>query len=249
MEEGSTKAEARRPVGSLRAWISRLAETDRLAIALPERDLRFEIAAISKRLDGIKATLFPHPGGHAIPIVSGIVSSRAWIAEAMGVAPGDVLECYGRAASSPIPCNEVATGACQEIVHEDVDLTRLLPVPTHNEFDSGPYITAGLLILRNPKTGHQNVSIHRCQVSGPREIGILLLPRHALAFFDAAEAEGVALEMALVVGVDPLTLLASQAIAPIDQDELEIAGALHGRARRNIAGTHRRALRGHACAA
>ena len=30
-----------------------------------------------------------------------------------------------------------------------------------------------------------------------------------------------------MVGVDPLTLLASQAIAPIDTDELEIAGALH----------------------
>src|SRR6201990_1972602 len=40
---------------------------------------------------------------------------------------------------------------------------------------------------------------------------------------------GVAFEAAIVVGVDPLTLLASQAIAPIDTDELEIAGALHRR--------------------
>jgi 2,5-furandicarboxylate decarboxylase 1 len=32
----------------------------------------------------------------------------------------------------------------------------------------------------------------------------------------------------VVIGVDPLTLLASQAIAPLDHDELEIAGALHG---------------------
>ncbi|MBM3607222.1 MAG: UbiD family decarboxylase, partial [Alphaproteobacteria bacterium] len=31
------------------------------------------------------------------------------------------------------------------------------------------------------------------------------------------------------IGIDPLTLLASQAILPIDHDELEIAGALHGK--------------------
>jgi 2,5-furandicarboxylate decarboxylase 1 len=32
----------------------------------------------------------------------------------------------------------------------------------------------------------------------------------------------------VVIGVDPLTLLASQAVVPVDCDELEIAGALHG---------------------
>src|SRR6516164_8674387 len=42
-------------------------------------------------------------------------------------------------------------------------------------------------------------------------------------------AGGRPLEAAIVVGIDPLTLLASQAIAPIDVDELEIAGALHRR--------------------
>jgi 2,5-furandicarboxylate decarboxylase 1 len=110
-----------------------------------------------------------------------------------------------------------------------VDLAHLLPLPTHNEHDSGPYITAGLMITRNPRTGRQNVSIHRCQLSGPNRLGLLLLPRHAHMFFETAEQAGGALAAAIVVGVDPLTLLASQAIAPIDLDELEIAGALHRR--------------------
>jgi 2,5-furandicarboxylate decarboxylase 1 len=117
----------------------------------------------------------------------------------------------------------------QDSVHRDVDLARLLPLPTHNEHDSGPYITAGLMITRNPRTGIQNVSIHRCQLSGPNRLGVLLLPRHTHMFFDMAEAAGSPLDAAIVIGVDPLTLLASQAIAPIDTDELEIAGALHGR--------------------
>jgi 2,5-furandicarboxylate decarboxylase 1 len=42
-----------------------------------------------------------------------------------------------------------------------------------------------------------------------------------------AEQAGQPLDAAIVIGVDPLTLLASQAIVPIDHDELEIAGALH----------------------
>jgi 2,5-furandicarboxylate decarboxylase 1 len=44
-----------------------------------------------------------------------------------------------------------------------------------------------------------------------------------------AENAGKDLPIAIVVGVDPLTLLASQAIMPVDCDELEIAGALHDR--------------------
>ena len=43
-----------------------------------------------------------------------------------------------------------------------------------------------------------------------------------------AERGGQPLDVAIVIGVDPLTLLSSQAIAPIDFDELTIAGALHG---------------------
>ena len=59
---------------------------------------------------------------------------------------------------------------------------------------------------------------------------MLLLPRHTYVFFDMAEQSGEPLDAAIVVGIDPLTLLASQAIAPLDFDELEIAGALQGRA-------------------
>jgi len=51
----------------------------------PGTALRFELAAIAKRLDGYKATLFPRPDNHTMPVLSGLVSDRQWIAEAMGV--------------------------------------------------------------------------------------------------------------------------------------------------------------------
>jgi 2,5-furandicarboxylate decarboxylase 1 len=217
------------PITSLRAWLDHLAAHDRLAVMRSGIGLRFELAAIAKRLDGERATLFPKPDGHAMPVVSGLVSNRAWIADAMGVGAEQVLARFQHAALNPLPWTQVKSGPAQEILHREVDLARLLPLPVHNEFDSAPYLTAGLLIARNPRTGVQNVSIHRCQLSGRNRLGVLLLPRHAHMFFEMAERDGAPLDVAIVVGVDPLTLLASQAIAPIDCDELTIAGALHGK--------------------
>src|SRR3979411_3323792 len=217
------------PVRSLRDWLDHLGARDRLVVVKPGTGLRVELAAVAKRLDGLRATLFPRPSGHSIPVVSGLVSNRDWMAEAMGVEPKEVLARFQDAALNPIPWRGTASAPAQEVVHRQVDLPRLLPLPVHNEHDSGPYVTAGLMITRNPRTGQQNVSIHRCQLSGPSRLGVLLLPRHAHMFFEMAEEGGKVLEAAIVVGIEPLTFLASQAVASIDVDELEIAGALHRR--------------------
>ena len=219
---------AGRPITRLRDWLDHLAGHGRLAVARPGAALDFEVAAIAKRLDGTKATLFPSPSRHPVPVVSGLISDRGWMADAMGVPAGKVIERFQSAALSPIPWRQVKSAPAQEIVHRNVELKRLMPIPTHNEFDSGPYITAGLLISRNPKTGIQNVTIHRLQLIEPNRLGVLLLPRHTLAFFQMAEAAGHDLDIAIAVGVDPLTLLSSQAILSLDADELEVAGALHG---------------------
>lgn len=217
-----------RPFTQLRDWLDHLAATNRLAVVKPGRNLRFEVAAIAKRLDGERATFFPNPG-HPVPVISGLVSSRRWMAEAFGVSEGQLLQRFQQAVLNPLPCNEVKGGPVQEVVHRDVDLERLLPLPIHNEHDSGPYVTAGLVISRNPKTGQQNVTIHRMQLNGPDKLGILMLPRHTLAYYRMAEETGTDLPVTIVIGVDPITLLCSQAIVPLDFDEMTIAGALHGR--------------------
>ena len=213
----------------LRDWLRLLVASDRLAVAQKGLSLIDELAAIAKKLENERAVLFPEPGGHAIPVVANLFADRSWIADALGVPPAKLLPTFQNAVRQPLPWVEVVTAPAQEVVHEKVDLLKQLPIPKHNEHDSGPYITAALLIARNPKTGIQNVSIHRCQVSGPDRIGVLLLPRHTLHYFRMAEEAGEGLEIALVIGVHPACILASQAIAALDVDEMEIAGALLGR--------------------
>ena len=213
----------------LRSWLQQLAATDRLAVARAGVSLIDELAAVSKRLENDSAVLFPSPDHHPIPVVANIFVDRSWVADSLGIPTDQLLSHFQEAVRNPLPWVEVKNAAAQEVVHREVDLLKQLPIPKHNEHDSGPYITAALLIARNPKTGVQNVSIHRCQVSGPDRIGVLLLPRHTLHYFKMAEQAGEALEIALVIGVHPACILASQAIAAVDEDEMEIAGALLGR--------------------
>lgn len=211
----------------LRDWLLRLESDGRLAMMRTGIDLQFELAGIANRNDGVRASVFPQPSSHAGTVISGLLSDRDWMAEVLGVEPSELLSHYQHASSNPLEPVVIEKASCQEVVHEDnIDLTQILPIPTHNEHDSGAYITAGLLICKNPKTGVQNVAILRLQLSGPKELGVLILPRHTLAYFAAAEADGDDLDVAVVIGSSPACLMASQAIAPIDFDELGIAGAL-----------------------
>src|SRR5436190_3978587 len=98
---------APQPVRSLRDWLDHLAAHDRLAVLKPNVGLKFEIAAYAKRLDGQRATVFPRPDGHPIPVVSGLVSDRGWMAEAMGVEPSEMLTRFQDAAENPLPWQEV----------------------------------------------------------------------------------------------------------------------------------------------
>ena len=63
---------------------------------------------------------------------------------------------------------------------------------------AGPlYIKAGRLFDGLSESYKQNVTIHRCQVNGPNRLGVLLLPRHTLTFFQMAEEAGQPLDAAI----------------------------------------------------
>ena len=177
------------PVGaSLRGWLDHLQRSGRLTLTNPDVDLRFGVAGVANRLDGISSSVFPAPGGHPVQIVSGLLSQRSWMAEAAGVEQSELITRFEDACLNPVPSEETSH-ARDSSSSTSVDLEKQLPIPTHNEHDHGAYITAGLLIARRPDTGVQNVSIHRLQVSGPNRLGALLLPRHTLAFFADKERE------------------------------------------------------------
>ncbi|PFN99403.1 3-octaprenyl-4-hydroxybenzoate carboxy-lyase [Bacillus sp. AFS076308] len=216
---------------TFRTWLKHLQTEGRLAVINRNVSLQYEIAAVSKKLDGKKATYFTNVEDYSIPVVSGICSSREDFAEALETDQYGIIHKFNEAVASPTPCrlvNDAEAPVKENIILGDIDLMKLLPIPVHHEKDSGNYITAGLFIVRDPETRKQNVAIHRLQVSGKDKLGVLLLPRHTFHLFKEAEEAGRALECAIAIGVDPVTLLASQASTPYGVDELEIAGSLRG---------------------
>src|ERR1700722_2776098 len=115
---------------TLRDWLAHLARTDRLATIDEPVALEHELAAIAKHLDGEQAAFFTKPAGHDIPVVSGFMSKRAWIAEAMGVAESQLLARFREAAGQPIASKVLPRDAapCQQVVlTKDIDLRALLP--------------------------------------------------------------------------------------------------------------------------
>lgn len=96
------------PGATLRGWLDHLQSTQRLTLVEAGTPLRFGVAAVANRLDGQSASLFLAPDQHEIPVVSGLLSDRLWMAEAMGVKPAEVLNRFQEASLNPIAGEEVA---------------------------------------------------------------------------------------------------------------------------------------------
>ena len=92
----------------MRQWLARLQDSGRLAVIREGVGLKHSLAAIAKRLDGRQASYFPNAGGMGLPVVSGFMSRRAWIAEAMGVTESALLAAFSKAAGNPVPWKEVS---------------------------------------------------------------------------------------------------------------------------------------------
>ncbi len=214
---------------SMREWMGILEEQGRLKHVKREVSTEYEIAAVGKKACGKYAVVFDNPKGSNMPVVTGLTGSREFFSKALNVPISELAPHFERAQANPMECRiiEKSLAPVKEVITEDVDLTKL-PIPVHHEKDSGSYITAGVLVAKNPETGEKNVSIHRLQVTDKNHLGILILPRHLMHFHRIAEKKNQPLEIAIVIGCDPITMLSSQALTPIGQDEFCIASALYG---------------------
>lgn len=162
-------------------------------------------------------------------IVGNVLGTRRRVALALGVSEDKLGTEYFQRKDIGLPPTEVEDGPVKEtIITEGIDLTTTVPVLTHHEGDVGPYITAGLCIARDKKSGRYHMGIHRLQVKGPRRLGILLANPPLSTYFSTAEACGEPLNVAIAIGVDPALLLAAVTRASRGLDKLNIAGGLRG---------------------
>ncbi len=229
----------KRPYADLREYLAVLEQNGKLKRITKAVDKDWEIAAVGRvNFQSVAeeqrcALLFENVQGFDIPVTFGVLGgSRSIYALALqcnGI--DDIADAWTRALRAPIAAVEERTGAVQEKVFlgEDANLLSI-PVPTWTiEHDPGPYLTAPFIITKDPETGIQNIGTYRCQIKGPRKIGLFIAHvQHGRNHVEMHNQLNQPTPVAIVLGADPSIGLCSVAKIPYGVDELSVAGALRG---------------------
>src|SRR5437762_1704405 len=174
--------------------------------------------------------LFEKIVGADMPVVANVVASRRALAWALGVPESGLALEYARRIKDTIKPNVVAGAAFRErvLTGADVDLRRL-PIPTYFPGDAGRYLTAGMLVARDPGTGVETEGYHRFQLKGRDRMGVSLHSRRRMFEYQRrAEARGQPLPCAIALGLHPLVSMGSLAYPPADVGKFEVVGGLLG---------------------
>ncbi len=218
-----------------RTALRRMAERGRLRAYVPAADPTLEIASIMKAFDNDDAAiLFGDVTGFDVPVVGNVLSNRLNCEAAFGCDFRAIRDFIGRAMAAPRPPVLVERAPAQEQVHRSgFDITAALPALTHTPEDAGRFITAGVVIARDPDTGVYNASYHRIQLLGPSRTAIRLdFGRHLRLAWERAKQKGQHLPIAICIGTDIALQYAAATMGsqmPEHADEIAAAGGLCGR--------------------
>ena len=234
----------------LRAWLAHLEREGELVRVRAQVDPHLEITEIVDRTvrAGGPALLFERPRGSEVPLLINQFGTERRMCMAFGVERlddiaarlSDLLEMQppeGLAAklrglktlksladSRP---KTVKSGPCQEIVLRGDDATLdALPIQTCWPGDAAPFITLPAVITRDPRDGRRNVGMYRLQKLGPRATA-MHWQIHKDGRADYLFTDG-RMEVAVALGLDPITAYSASAPLPKHIDELMMAGFLNG---------------------
>ena len=218
----------------LRSALERMAESGRLSAFTAPIDTHLAVAGALKKYDGGPALMFTAVNGYDIPVIGNLLCCQLNCEAAFDLNFRGIRDAVGRALSAPIPPVVVAKAAAQENVRtEGIDIAATLPVLFHTAEDAGRFITAGVVIVRDPETGIYNASYHRLQLVGPNRTAIKLdYGRHLRLAFERAKRAGRPLPIAVCIGTDlalQYTAATMGSQMPENADELAAAGGFCGR--------------------
>jgi 2,5-furandicarboxylate decarboxylase 1 len=201
-------------------------EKDFKVIEIEEQiSTKYEVSNILKNYDK-EIVIFKNIKESDMGIVSGICNTREKIASSISANVSEITSRIIEATENPTKIENIDKTSKNFQTSMNADLTKL-PVPTFYKKDGGAYITAGVIIAKDPETGVRNASIHRMLVKDKDKLGVRIVPRNLYTYYKKAEELDKPLEIAISIGMNPATLLASCTSIPITADELEVANTFH----------------------
>lgn len=214
----------------LRAALSELEEKQYLETCYVEVDPKYELGAVLKYFNNEKPILFNKVKGSPNSAVGGLFGDRDIYYEMMNTTKDERITQLMNAVANPKPFKRLNKGPIMEnIITRNIDIERMFPVPTFHGEDSSSFITAGVVVVKDPETEKYSTSVRRLQVNARDELSILIASPLATEQFIHFENQNKPLEVAIILGYDYPFLLASQiSTATYGVDKYEVDSALRG---------------------
>jgi len=210
----------------LRNYISQIKKSKDLKTVKTKVSTKFEIAGITAKVDGSHAVLFENIKESNFRLVANLVGTRKRFALAVRGTEDNIHEKVISAIKKTKQPKIISSGKFMENKSKNLFS---LPIVTHFEKESGPFITSSIAYAKNPETGKQNSSFHRFMPIDKTHFSIRMVEgRHLHRCFVDAKEHGEDLKIAITVGVHPAISIAGAYQAEWGKDEIDIANSLLG---------------------
>ena len=168
--------------------------------------------------------------GTEFPLICGVYSDRKKALLAFQADENTILQKILDGLDNPIkPVLVNGNAPCHEVVTtDDIDINRF-PIPTYSPKDGGPYITAGIVVSKDPETGVPDIGHYRFLILGKDTFSFSAQPFHRFGKNLAkCQRMGITPRAALIIGVDPVLAYTCQVQVHDQTNDWEIAGGFRG---------------------
>jgi len=208
----------------LRNYISLIKKSGDLKIIKKPVSTKYEIAGITAKVDGSFAVLFENIKESKFNLIANLVGTRKRFSQAIGSDETKIHEKVISAIKKAKPPTVTSSGKFMENKSKNISQ---IPIVTHFEKESGPFITSSIIYVKNPETGKQNSSFHRMMPIDNNHFSIRMVEgRHLHQCFTDAKEHREDLKIAITIGVHPAVSIAGAYQAEWGEDEINIANSL-----------------------
>ncbi|MGC8505613.1 MAG: menaquinone biosynthesis decarboxylase [Thermoplasmata archaeon] len=232
----------------LHDYIEYLSKKNDLVVIEDEVNPDLELTHIlseEERIGKGRTLFFKNVKGSSIPAVGNIFSTQEKMDTILGEKPYDIGERLSNLVRPPdsnesmisrgIELFRELSGVRPKIsggigggyeIPERVDLSRY-PITRTWPQDAGKFITLPLVVTKDPKTGVKNVGMYRMQVYDSETTGMHWhIHKGGSQHFLSNRERGEKMDVAVVIGTDPLTMFSAVAPLPDGLDEFSFRGMI-----------------------
>ena len=218
----------------LRSFLLMLQTENELVRIKRDVNTKYEIAAVTARLDRKQAVLFEKVQGSKSRVVCNVIATPRRFYLALGGTSHKADEVdikkniHARITKALNNLSEPARIQGGALFEENSSTSLYdLPIITHFEKDAGAFITSSIVFSENQENGKQNQSTHRLLRLDDHHMAIRMVEgRHLHKCFTYARDHGEDLKIAIGIGVHPAVNIAAAYQAAYGIDEMQIANSL-----------------------